>query len=305
MLRDKEGKIVLELETPDADDLEELGFRAPERLAVTAADGETEIWVNVYLPAQLKDGVLYPVLDDIYPGPQANRCPVSLATGLGMMGIGEAVALASLGFVVVQIDGRGTPGRGKAFHDHSYHHIQLGSDLDDHKAAIRQLAERYPMDVERVGIYGVSGGGFASTRAILTEPDFFKVAVSICGNHDQRIYWSNWGEKYHGPVDEADYVEQANPTHAANLCGKLLLIHGEVDDNVSSAHTLRVVDKLIQVDADFDMIIVPNAGHMFLGKQAFVSRRRWDYCGRHLLGAEPPKGYHLAEPPLDLSMFGM
>ena len=305
VLRDQDGKILMTLEEADTSRLAESGFRYPDRVALTAADGKTEIWANVWLPKDLDPGKKYPVVEDCYPGPQINKAPITLNTAFGW---GDCSSLASMGFIVLQIDGRGTPLRDKAFHDHSYKNIQNGSDLDDHIAALNQLAEIYPLDLDRVGIYGTSGGGYMSTRAMLTKPDTYKVAVSNCGNHDQRIYWSNWGEKYHGPIDEADYLEQSNTTHAANLKGRLLLIHGELDDNVSSAHTLRLVDKLIQHDLDFDMIIVPNAGHMFLGKQAFVTRKRWDYLVTHLMGTEPPAGYHLTEPPMDLSillsMFG-
>ncbi len=300
VLRDRNGTISMRLETPETVGLEELGFRPPDRAELTGADGETSVWANVWLPADIEDDTLYPVIEDCYPGPQVNKCPVNLNSPFGF---GECASIASLGFVVLQIDGRGTPFRDKAFHDHSYRNIQNGSDLADHVAALEQLAGRYPLDLDRVGIYGASGGGYMSTRALLTRGDVYKVAVSICGNHDQRIYWSNWGEKYHGPVDEADYLEQSNTTHAANLTGKLLLIHGELDDNVSSAHTLRLVDQLIAHDLDFDMVIVPNAGHMFLGKQRFMTRRRWDYFVRHLLGSTPPAGYHLKETPMDLSIF--
>jgi len=299
VLRDRQGAIKLTLEEAETTKLAELGFRPPERLALTAADGKTEIWANVWLPADYDPANKYPVIEDCYPGPQINKCAITLNS---VFGWGDCASLASLGFIVLQIDGRGTPLRDKTFHDHSYRNIQNGSDLDDHVAALDQLAEKYSLDLDRVGIYGVSGGGYMSTRAMLTQPDTYKVAVSNCGNHDQRIYWSNWGEKYHGPVDDADYLEQSNTTHAANLKGKLLLIHGELDDNVSSAHTLRLVDKFIQQDLDFDMIIVPNAGHMFLGKQAFVTRKRWDYFVTHLMGAEPPADYHLTEPPMDLSI---
>lgn len=304
VLRDRDGKVTMPLLVPDSDDLEALGFNPPERVAVTAPDGKTALWATVYLPPKIAKNVVYPVLDDIYPGPQMTRCPVSMLDCLVGRGMGDAAALASLGFIVVQVDGRGTPGRSKAFHDHSYGQIQCASDLDDHEAAIHQLAKRFPLDLERVGIFGSSGGGFASTRAVFTKPEFYRVAVSFCGNHDQRIYWSNWGEKYHGPIDEVDYQEQANANHVENFNGRLLLIHGEMDDNVSPAHTLRVVDTLVQADADFDMIIVPNAGHAFIGKQAFVIRRRWDYFVRHLLGAQPPQGYRLKEPPFVMPTLG-
>jgi dipeptidyl-peptidase-4 len=299
VLRDRAGKVVLTLETPDIGDLAALGLRLPQRVALTAADGVTQIWATIFLPAETRPGVRYPVLDDIYPGPQVAKCAPSLAAGSGFMGFGEAFSLVALGFIVVQIDGRGTPGRSKAFHDHSYGAIERSSDLDDHEAAIRQLAATLPLDLDRVGIFGASGGGYAAARAVLAKPDFYKAAVAMCGNHDQRILSSVWGETYQGPVDGSNYDAQDNATLAGNLKGKLLLIHGELDDNVTASHTLRLVNALIEADADFEMFIVPNAGHAFIGKAAFHTRRRWDFFVRHLLHAEPPAGYRLKEPPME------
>jgi dipeptidyl-peptidase-4 len=300
VMRDRSGRIVLELEIGDSAGIDALGFRAPLRVPVTAADGVTQLWATVFLPPEAVEGVRYPVLDDIYPGPQVSKCSPSLAAGSGFMGFGEAFSLASLGFVVVQIDGRGTPGRSKAFHDHSYGAIERSSDLDDHEAAIRELARTLPLDLDRVGIFGASGGGYASARAVLTKPDFYKAAVALCGNHDQRLLSSTWGETYQGPNVGDAYATQANANYAGGLRGKLLLIHGELDDNVCAAHTLRLVDKLIEADADFEMFIVPNASHAFIGRQAFHIRRRWDFFVRHLLGMTPPAGYRLKEPPMEM-----
>jgi len=297
VLRDRNGRIVLELETADIGDLHAVGLRLPERRCVTAADGVTRIWATVFMPPDMAEGTRCPVLDDVYPGPQVAKCAPSLAAGLGFMGFADAFSLASLGFAVIQIDGRGTPGRSKAFHDHSYGAIELSSDLDDHEAAIRELAQTLPLDLDRVGIFGASGGGYAAARGILTKPEFYKAAVALCGNHDQRILSAVWGDTYQGP--NADYTAQDNAAYAANLAGKLLLIHGELDDNVIASHTLRLVNALIEADKDFEMFIVPNAGHAFIGRTAFHTRKRWDFFVRHLHGATPPAGYRLKEPPME------
>jgi dipeptidyl aminopeptidase/acylaminoacyl peptidase len=154
------------------------------------------------------------------------------------------------------------------------------------------------MDHSRVGIYGHSGGGFASTHAILAYPDFYKVAVSSAGNHDQRSYLACWGETYQGLLEGENYKAQANAGLAANLKGKLLLVHGDMDDNVHPAMTIRVVDALIQANKDFDLLILPNRNHSF-GLDPYFKRRKWDYFVKNLLGAEPPQGYEIkmGKPP--------
>jgi dipeptidyl aminopeptidase/acylaminoacyl peptidase len=165
--------------------------------------------------------------------------------------------------------------------------------LEDHIAGIRQLAAVRPyMDVSRVGIYGHSGGGFASTHAILAYPDFYKVAVSSAGNHDQRGYLAAWGEQYQGLLEGDNYKNQANPGLAANLKGKLLLAHGDMDDNVHPSLTIQVVDALIKANKDFDLLILPNRNHGFT-LDPYFKRRQWDYFVRNLLGAEPPQGYEI------------
>jgi dipeptidyl aminopeptidase/acylaminoacyl peptidase len=164
--------------------------------------------------------------------------------------------------------------------------------LEDHIAAIRELALRdSSVDVERVGIYGHSGGGYAAARAILAHPDFFKVAVASAGTHDQRGYLAEWGERYHGLPGETDYTQQSNAQLAANLRGKLLLCYGGMDDNVPPALTLQLVDALIQQNRDFDLLVLPNDNHSFRRSRSYFTRRRWDYFVRHLLGLEPPQDY--------------
>jgi len=204
----------------------------------------------------------------------------------------EAQSLAELGFLVVMIDGLGMPGRSKAQHDHSYRNLP-DNGLPDHIAAMRQLADRYDyLDISRVGIFGHSAGGYASCRAMFAYPDFFKVAVSSAGNHDHRLDKATWVERYMGlPVGE-HYVFSANQNHAENLKGKLLLIHGDMDENVHVASTMVVVDELIKANKDFDLLIMPNQPHSCTAHPYFV-RRRWDYFVQHLLGVDPPAGYQI------------
>ena len=207
--------------------------------------------------------------------------------------------LAQLGFVVVQIDHLGTPHRSKAFHDNYYGNF-IDNGIPDHIAVIKQLAARHPfIDLDRVGIYGHSGGGFASTDAILRFPEFFKVAVSGAGNHDNRSYNIYWAEKYQGVMQSDsgggdNFESAANRTYAANLEGKLLLMHGDMDDNVHPAMTVQLVDELIRANRDFDFILAPNRAHGL--NEPYFIRRRWDYFVRHLLGAEPPSQYEITRP---------
>jgi dipeptidyl aminopeptidase/acylaminoacyl peptidase len=213
---------------------------------------------------------------------------------------GNAAALAELGFIVFLIDALGTPLRDKAFHD-AYYANMRDNGLPDHIAAMRQLARRYPqMDLDRVGIFGHSGGGFSSTDAILSYPDFFKVAVSSAGNHDNRSYDYTWGEKYHGLLERNDdgtdsFDSQANQNIADQLEGKLLLLYGTLDDNVHPNATLLVIDELIRNNKDFDLIVMPNRNHGYAG-EPYVIRRTWDYFVEHLLGHEPPREYQIIRP---------
>jgi dipeptidyl aminopeptidase/acylaminoacyl peptidase len=202
----------------------------------------------------------------------------------------------------------GTPGRSKSFHD-AYYGDMGDNGLPDQIAGIRQLASTYQwMDIEKVGIWGHSGGGFASTAGILRYPEFYKVAVSGAGNHDNRNYEDDWGEKWQGllqsfpetnPEDSesvvsTNYDSQANQLLVENLQGKLLLAHGMLDTNVHPSNTLLVVDALIEADKDFDLVVLPNASHGF-GNQRYFMKRRWDYFVEHLRGSEPPADFQFAE----------
>lgn len=296
-LRTREGRLVKVLETADISALRKDGLVSIEPFKALAADGRTPIYGNIYRPSAFDPHRRYPVLDSIYPGPQVIRTYHDfVGATFDPVGFGNAAAVAEIGFIVLTIEGRGTPHRSKAFLDDCYGQMGKAGNLDDHIAAIRQLAARFPfMDLDRVGIYGVSGGGYASTHAILTHPEFYKVAVSAEGNHDQLGYQSSWGEIYNGPVASGDYQNAANPRFATNLRGKLFLMHGEMDDNVSPTLTMKVVDALVRSNRDFDLLIIPNGNHK-IADSAYFIRREWDYLVHNLLGAEPPSGYEIHEP---------
>lgn len=294
--RASDGQVVRTLEMTDISRLEEIGFTSAEEFVVKGRDGVTDIYGVIYFPPNIDSTKKYPIISHIYPGPHRG----SVGRSWGFKSGGEDFALAQLGFVVVQIDAMGSAFRSKAFHDQYYGNMG-DNGLPDQVAGIKQLAVRYPfIDIDRVGIYGGSGGGFASTDAILRHPDFFKVAVSSSGNHDNRTYGLHWGTVYQGLVerdsvmDTDNFADAANQTHAGNLKGKLLLMHGDLDDNVHPAMTIQVVNELIKANKDFDLIIAPNRAHS-LNEPYFV-RRRWDYFVRHLLGAEPPAGYEIKKP---------
>jgi dipeptidyl aminopeptidase/acylaminoacyl peptidase len=298
LLRDRRGGTVLQLETADASRLMATGWQWPERVIVKARDDTTDLHGLLFRPSDFDPQQRYPIIDYVYPGPQVGSVRPH---GFTVDRRGDVHALAELGFIVLQLDALGTPFRPRTFHQAWYG--KMGDNgLPDHVAAIKQLAERYPqIDIGRVGIYGHSGGGFASTDAILRFPDFFKVAVSGAGNHDNRGYTDYWGEKYQGLLKEGvdggdNYDNQANWQLASNLSGKLLLMYGTIDDNVHPNLTLLVVRELIAHNKDFDLLVLPNRRHAF-SREPYVIRRTWDFFVRHLLGMEPPRGYAIQPPP--------
>lgn len=288
-----DGRKALALETADPTQLLAAGWRPPTPFTAKARDGQTDLHGLIYWPSRMDTTKSYPVIDHIYPGPQ-----VGSVFNWGYTVDGNNSALAELGFVVVQVNSLGTPTRSKAFHD--FYYGNMGDNgIADHVAVIKQLGARYRfLDLDRVGIYGVSGGGFSSTGAILRFPDFFKVAVSIAGNHDNRSYTSDWGEKYQGRFkkDSAtgrdNFESQANYLLAGNLKGKLFLIHGDMDTNVHPAQTMRLVDALVKAEKDFDLLLLPDVGHAY---PDYAIRRSWDYFVRWLLGQEPPNGYRMIQ----------
>ncbi|GII93812.1 S9 family peptidase [Sinosporangium siamense] len=297
LLRDASGAVVAELETADLSRLLATGWRAPEEVSGLAADGETEVWGLLYTPSTFDPEAKYPVVDSVYPGPQIIR-QIRVPGDGGLDGpflideLGHANAVAELGFAVLVMDGRGTPFRSRAFADVSYGRLETAGSLEDHVALLKQLAADRPwLDLERAGIYGHSGGGFATATAMMRHPGFYKVGVASAGNHDQRSYYAVWGETYHGA---ADYAEQAVAAHAERLAGKLFLVTGEMDDNVHPGMTYRLVRALIDAGKDFDLLVVPGAAHSYLEAEPYVLRRQWDFLVRHLLGAEPPAGVRLS-----------
>lgn len=293
VLRDLNGRTVLTLEQADISRLLAAGWKAPRPITVKARDGKTDLYGLLYTPTNLDSTKKYPIVNHIYPGPQTG----SVGGRSFSPARGDAQALAELGFVVVEIDGMGTPWRSKSFHDAYFGHMG-DNTLPDQVAGMRELARRYPwIDINRAGIYGHSGGGFAAADAMFRYPDFFKVGISEAGNHDNRVYEDDWGERYQGllvrtPDGSDNYAPEANQIYAKNLKGKLLLAHGTMDDNVPPNNTLLVVNELIKANKDFDLIMLPNRSHGF-GNEPYMVRRRWDYFVRNLLGAEPPKGYEI------------
>ncbi|MFE4197092.1 DPP IV N-terminal domain-containing protein [Paenarthrobacter sp. NPDC056912] len=295
-LRDRNGTVVMELERADITRLLAAGWTAPERIRALAADGVTEIFGVLHKPYGFDPTKSYPVIDHPYPGPQIHR----VRPGFDQGGYAsESEAMVALGFAVFAIDGRGTPGRDKAFHDYSWRNMGGAGGLEDHVAALKQLGTERPwLDLDRVGIFGLSGGGFATARALLTFPDFYRVGVAEAGNHDNRFYIAGWAEIYDGPYDPEAGARLSNTELAANLTGKLMLVHGDMDDNVTPHLTMRLVDALIEANRDFDLLIVPGVEHSFYGRRQYVTRRRWDYFVRHLMNVEPPTNYRIPEAAL-------
>src|SRR5689334_21234309 len=293
VLRDLNGKTILTLERADITRLQARGWRPPTPITVKARDGKTDLYGLMYLPTNLDRSRKYPIINHIYPEPQTG----SVGGRSFNPARGDAQALADLGFIVVEIDGMGTPWRSKKFHE-AYYGNMGDNTLPDQVAAMKQLAQKYPfIDINRAGIYGHSGGGFAAADAMFRYPDFFKVGISEAGNHDQRNYEDDWGERYQGllvkTADGGDnYAAEANQVYARNLKGKLLLAHGTMDDNVPPSNTLLVVNALIAANKDFDLLLLPNRAHGF-GSEPYMVRRRWDYFVKNLLGAQPPKEYEI------------
>lgn len=297
VMRRLDGKEMVALEEADISALVATGWKPPIPVKVKGRDGKTDVYGLMYTPTNLDESKKYPVLNYIYPGPQSG----SVGGRSFSASRGDKQALAELGFVVVEVDGMGTPGRSKSFHD-TYYGNMGDNTLPDQITAIEQLAARNPfMDIERVGIWGHSGGGFASAAALMRYPDFYDVAVSGAGNHDNRTYEDDWGEKWQGllVVNEdgtTNYDNQATQLVVENLRGHLLIAHGTMDSNVPPNNTLVLVEQLMNANKDFDMLMFPNSRHGFKQRN-FWMRKRWDYFVKHLIGTEPPKEYVFGERP--------
>jgi dipeptidyl aminopeptidase/acylaminoacyl peptidase len=303
VLRDATGAVVMPLEKADISKLVAAGWKPPVPFTVKARDGKTDLHGLMFQPSNLDPSKKYPIINYAYPGPQTG----SVGSRAFLAARGDNQALAELGFIVVSLDGMGTPGRSKSFHDTWYGAMGRDNTLPDQVEGMKQLAARHAwIDIDRAAMWGHSGGGFITADAMFRYPDFFKVGISESGNHDQRLYEDDWGERYQGllrrlggahqtggtePMDS--YEAEANQTLAKNLKGKLFLLHGMMDDNVPPQNTYVVMEALIKANKDFDLLLLPSQRHGFGVDGPYVMRRRWDYFVTHLLGAEPPKEYQL------------
>ena len=289
-LYDNTGRKILDLETCDFTQLLQTGYCFPEPFVVKAADGITDLYGVMYKPYDFDSSALYPVINYVYPGPQTESVNYSFAAPNS-----RTDRLAQAGFIVVTVGQRGGhPSRSKWYHNYGYGNLR-DYPLIDHKVAIEQLCRKYNyMDIDRVGIHGHSGGGFMSAAALLQYPEFFKVAVSCAGNHDNNIYNRSWSEKHHG-VKETNTKDDeirfeikipVNQALAKNLRGHLLLIHSEIDNNVHPANTMRVVNELIKAGKRFEMLIMPTQRHGFANYNEYFYWRMIDFFSLHLLGIQ-------------------
>lgn len=292
------GALAMPLEKADITKLLATGWKPPIPIKMTAHDGKTDVYGLMFVPNHLNPNAKYPIVNNIYPGPQTG----STGSRTFAAARGDRQALAELGFVVVTIDGMGTPGRSKAFQDSYYGAMGRDNTIPDQIAGMKQLAAKYPfIDLDRAGIWGHSGGGFATTSAMFRFPDAFKVGIAESGNHDQRENEDDWGERYQGLVvknaDGTDnYDAEANQRFAKNLKGHLLLAHGTMDTNVPPYQTMLIADALIKANKDFDLIQIPNSNHGYGSASNYMMRRRWDYFVKWLMGVEPPKDVDLSAP---------
>jgi dipeptidyl aminopeptidase/acylaminoacyl peptidase len=317
VLRDDRGNKIMDLEKADLSRLKEYGWCMPETFTVKAADGVTDLFGNMWKPFDFDPKKKYPIIAHVYPGPQTEGVTHTFSAASTNM------QLAQLGFIVVQVGHRGgAPTRSKAYASYGYYNLR-DYGLEDKKSAIEQLAARHPwIDIKKVGIYGHSGGGFMSAAALLQKPynEFFTAAVASAGNHDNNIYNNTWAERYHGLKEVAVKTDAKDKTKgttrsktrgspdekespaapparskfeikvptnaelAANLKGRLLLVHGELDTNVHPANTIRLVDALIKANKRFDMLILPGKGHGFADYQPYFTQRMWEFFAEHLLG---------------------
>ncbi|MFN3683825.1 MAG: DPP IV N-terminal domain-containing protein [Fimbriimonadaceae bacterium] len=295
VVRDDDGRTLVEIAETDVSKLVEMGWSMPERFVVKAADGVTDVYGNLWKPADFDPNRRYPIIAYVYPGPQTE------AVTAGFSVAASTLRLANLGFIVVQIGNRGgNPNRSNAYHSYGYYNLR-DYGLADKKAGIEQLAARHRwIDLDRVGIYGHSGGGFMTAAAMLLPPynEFFKVGVSSAGNHDNNIYNANWSEQHHGlrevAVKDKDGKETGEtrfeirvpttPELAANLKGKLLIVHGDMDDNVHPANSIRLAAALIRAGKRFDFMLMPGQGHGFGDMNPYFNQMLMEYFAEHLLG---------------------
>lgn len=276
-----DGRKVMSLEKADISRLEAAGWRKPEVFSAKGRDGKTDIWGLIYRPSNFSPDKRYPIVEYIYQGPGSQYVPKSFISYDWNMS-----SLAELGFIVVMVDGMSTSFRSREFENVCYQNLQ-DAGLPDHMAWLRAAARKYPyMDIDRVGIFGASAGGQESTNAVLLHPDFYKAAYSACGCHDNRMDKIWWNELWMGyPVGE-QYRKSSNVENAHLLRRPLMLVVGELDDNVDPASTMQVADALIKARKDFELVVLPGAGHTM--GELFGERKRFDFFVRHLMGVTPP-----------------
>ena len=275
------GKIVAELATADVDWATQKGWEAPIPFSLIGKDNKTTIYGGYWKPTHFSASKKYPIIDATYTGPHTQRFPKSFDRAFANQ------AMAELGFIVVQIDGLGTTGRSKAFRDFSYKN--MGNNLEDHVKAIKHLAnENSFIDIDKVGIFGHSAGGYDTGRALLAFPEFYKVGVASSADHDFRMEKAWWPEMYQGwPVDST-YHQISNISNAKNLKGKLLITHGGLDDNVNPSATFKLAEAFIKADKEFDLLILPSQRHGYTGiHRDYFIKKLWSYFVEHLLNEEP------------------
>jgi dipeptidyl aminopeptidase/acylaminoacyl peptidase len=302
-----DGRIIAELQKADVSKLAERGYRPPERFSATAADGQTTIWGAIYLPPDFDPAKSYPVINALYAGPQVSIAPFNYLSGFSGLGQYNRAALASLGFIVVTVDGRGTPYRSLEFQNASRGLGHGTEALRDHRAAIEELAAKRPyMDLTRVGVYGHSWGGYHTALAIMQHNDFYDAAVASAGLYGYQ--WSYPGfESFIGlpdygngstirpePGTVAENFQAISVPPLANQLnqGHLMIAYGDVDENVQPSQAVQLIDALIKADRDFDLLYLPNRTHYYV-PEPYFQRRLWDYMVEHAMGAEPPEYSHL------------
>ena len=275
------GKIVLPLETADISALEATGWKAPETFVAKGRDGKTDMWGLIFRPSNFDPSKKYPVIEYIYSGPGSHYVPKTFSPYNGNM-----APLAELGFIVVQLDAMTTSYRSKSFESVCYKNIQ-DAGLPDRMLWIKAAAEKYPyMDITKVGIFGASAGGQEAMTATLTYPEFYKAAYSACGCHDNRMDKIWWNEQWMSyPIDKS-YEDASNVVNAHKLKTNLMLVVGELDDNVDPASTMQVVNALIKANKDFELVVLPGVGHTMGG--SYGEHKRYDFFVKHLLGVTPP-----------------
>lgn len=285
----EDGKIISEIEKGDISEILALGWQKPEPFKVKGRDGKTDIYGLIYKPANFDPNKKYPVIEGTYSGPHTIRAPKTFRRGL----LNDDTPLTQLDFVLINIDGMGSAYRSKEFHDVSYKNLgDIGGP--DKIAAMKTLAKKYPwMDISRVGIFGHSAGGYDAAHALLAYPEFYKVGVATAGNHDHRSAKAWWPELYMGYPAGKEYDEQSNYTIAGNLVGKLLLVHGDMDQNVNPTASIRFASELIKANKDFEIILLPNKDHSQAYYDKYLIRKRWDFFVKHLHEQIPPKEYKI------------